>query len=117
MRQRGKVILMKPKIEENLAVGNKERLEDEVLKYHQDLLKIADFTEKALLIKKGCRLLLFCGDVSLQRCHFTFRRAESFPGITGVGKLKLQEFGAVFLILLSEYAKVKFAGTIYGISA
>ena len=108
MRQRGKVILMKPKIEENFAVGNKERLEDEVLNYHQDLFEQLRILRKSIADQKRVPPFIIFGDVSLREMSFYLPQStESFSRITGVGKLKLQEFGAVFLDIISEYAKSK----------
>lgn len=102
LRQREKIVLAKPK---NIEVPLKTPTSD-VSDYHQALFEQLRALRKSLADQKHVPPFVIFGDVSLREmsCYLP-QNHESFSRITGVGSVKLAEYGDAFLSVIQAYAR------------
>lgn len=101
LKHRGKISLPKPKTVPNTFVkGQKDDLV-----FDQILFKELQILRKELANQKNVPPFVIFGDVSLREMsHYFPQTLASFQKITGVGAMKLAQYGELFLKVIQTYA-------------
>jgi len=101
LKERKKIVLIKPREESGRAVGKSHR---ESIEYDQELFEKLRVLRKRIANQRGVPPFIIFGDVALQEMAFYFPQSlESFANISGVGKEKLSQFGEIFLSAIKPY--------------
>lgn len=105
LKYRENVALPKPKtVKENKATIEKKRSED--LDYDLDLFKELQGLRRGLANEKNVPSFVIFSDVSLREMsHYYPQSLNSFQHITGVGAMKLEQYGEKFLNVIRNYAE------------
>lgn len=104
LKYRENVTLPKPKtVKENKATIEKKRSGD--LDYDLDLFKELQGLRRGLANEKNVPSFVIFSDVSLREMsHYYPQSLNSFQHITGVGAMKLEQYGEKFLGVIRNYA-------------
>ncbi len=113
LKTRQKITLTKstiPKDDLQAATTTRAKIKKEaghvVSDYHQDLFEELRVLRKSIADKKRVPPFIIFGDVSLREMAFYLPQSnESFSFITGVGRVKLAEYGEDFLSVIRNYAQ------------
>jgi len=113
LRERGKITLTKSTISKDslqAATASRAKIKKEsghvVSDYHQPLFEQLRVLRKSIADKKRVPPFIIFGDVSLREMAFYLPQSnESFSFITGVGRVKLAEYGEDFLNVIRSYAQ------------
>jgi ATP-dependent DNA helicase RecQ len=113
LSERQKVVLIRAVKEESpIAAATtvrrkmKKGAEEAALAYHKPLFEKLRVLRKRIADEKRVPSFIIFGDVSLREMAFYFpQSSETFEYITGVGRVKLAEYGDAFLSVIRDYAK------------
>ena len=101
LRRRGHLTLTRPKPEVGVRAGR----DSGPLDYDRALFQELRVLRKEIADRKGVPPFVVFGDVPLQQMAYFFPQShQSFSRISGVGSMKLQEFGDPFLRVIRDYA-------------
>lgn len=103
LKYRQKIFLSKPK---NVKIaGTKKQTGD--LDFDQELFNKLKIFRKELADQKNVPPFVIFSDVSLREMsHYFPQSLESFARITGVGAMKLTQYGEQFLNIIQDYARI-----------
>ena len=104
LKQRESLTLVKPTVDARAA---RSRPGDNAFKYDQDLFQELRALRRRLAEERGVPPYVIFGDVSLRHmaAAYTCSR-EEFSQMHGVGEVKLEEYGPVFVSAIREYVEV-----------
>ena len=102
LKNREKIVLPKPQFEKELEVGK----EKGALEYDENLFHQLRILRKDIADRKSVPPFVVFSDVALQEmAYFLPQSRESFLRVSGVGAMKLEEYGETFLKVIGEYAR------------
>lgn len=102
LKYREKISLVKPQVVQKTVV--KKRQED--LDFDSALFKELQILRKEIANQKNVPPFVIFSDVSLREMsHYFPQNLESFQRITGVGAMKLTQYGEQFLAIIKYYAR------------
>jgi ATP-dependent DNA helicase RecQ len=102
LKNREKIALAKPKVIEK---GPSRKIAGE-LDFDMALFKQMQALRKELANQRNVPPFVIFSDVSLREmCHYFPQSVESFQKITGVGEMKLEQFGELFMRVIRKYAE------------
>ncbi|MFA5830036.1 MAG: DNA helicase RecQ [Candidatus Gracilibacteria bacterium] len=113
LNTREKIFLSRPTVARDslhVATVNRARVKKNaatvVLDYHRPLFEQLRVLRKGIADKKRVPPFIIFGDVSLQEMSFYLPQSnDTFAFITGVGRMKLAEYGPDFLAIIKAYAE------------
>lgn len=98
-----KIVLPKPQFEEAPGVIEKKK---GVLEYDAELFSQLRILRKSLADEKSVPPFVVFSDVALQEmAYYLPQNPEKFLQISGVGAMKLEEYGKKFLSVIGDYVK------------
>ena len=101
-QRRESLVLVKPKDATEVVPAQ----DASTLGYFQVLFERLKSWRKDMADKKGVPPYMVFSDASLQEmAYYLPQSLESFAGVNGVGKVKLEEYGEKFLALIREYTQ------------
>lgn len=101
LRDRKDIFLPKPKIAQEKIVKKR----DGDLSFDPALFKELQILRKGLADQKNVPAFVIFSDVSLREMsHYFPQSLESFQKITGVGAMKLEQYGNLFLAIIKRYS-------------
>jgi ATP-dependent DNA helicase RecQ len=102
LKYRQKILLPKPRI----VVGTVDKKRKDDLDFDAALFEELKVLRKELANQKNVPPFVIFGDVSLREMsHYFPQSVESFAKITGVGAMKLTQYGDMFLAIIKRYAR------------
>jgi ATP-dependent DNA helicase RecQ len=110
LNNREKIILPSPQFEKEPKGSGQETLNRQgkkgALEYDMGLFEQLRVLRKKLADEKGVPPFVIFSDVALQEmaCYFP-QNSESFLQISGVGAMKLEQYGEKFMPIIRDYAK------------
>lgn len=113
LNTREKIFLSRPTVARDslhVATVNRAKVKKNaanvVLDYHRPLFEQLRVLRKGIADKKRVPPFIIFGDVSLQEMSFYLPQSnDTFAFITGVGRMKLAEYGPDFLAIIKAYAE------------
>jgi len=104
LNKREKIILPSPQFEKETEPVLEIKRKKGLLEYNPKLFEQLRILRKELANQKKVPPFIIFSDVSLQEMAFYFpQNAESFLQISGVGAMKLKEYGKVFLPVIKSF--------------
>jgi len=103
LNNREKIVLPAPQFEKEESVAEKKK---GALEYDTGLFEQLRVLRKNLADQKGVPPFVVFSDVALQEMAYYFpQNAESFLQISGVGAMKLEQYGEKFMPVIRDYVK------------
>ena len=104
LNNREKIFLLSPQFEKESELEVKKK--KGALEYDTQLFEQLRAIRKSLAEQKGVPPFIVFSDVALQEMAYYFpQNKESFLQISGVGAMKLSEYGEKFMGVIGDYAK------------